>query len=109
VAGHSRLREDWARRAEWEAEGSSAAAIGMREGYAKRPPCFCRVCVCVCVCVCGSVEHYGLLSVSKLKRSPTLASFNVAQAAGMELQSPSSLPFSTGLYCIALHCTHHMQ
>ena len=66
-------------------------------------------CVCVCVCVCGSVEHYGLLSVSKLKRSPTLASFNVAQAAGMELQSPSSLPFSTGLYCIALHCTHHMQ
>jgi hypothetical protein len=75
----------------------------MRGGYTKRPPCFCRV--CVCVCVCGSVEHYGLLSVSKLKRSPTLASFNVAQAAGMELQSPS-LPFSTGLYCIALHSPH---
>ena len=60
--------------------------------------------------VCGRIEHYRLLlSVSKSKPSPTLASFNVAQAAGMELQSPSSLPFSTGLYCIALHCTHHMQ
>jgi hypothetical protein len=29
--------EDWA-----EAEGSSAAAIGMRGGYTEEPPCFCR-------------------------------------------------------------------
>ena len=91
--------EDWA-----EPEGSSAAAIGIAEDTQNG-----LLASAGCVCVCGSVEHYGLLSVSKLKRSPTLASFNVAQAAGMELQSPSSLPFSTGLYCIALHCTHHMQ
>jgi hypothetical protein len=63
--------------------------------------------------VCGSVEHYRLLSVSKLKRSPTLASSNVAQAASSASNSqaavqhwPAALtPCSSSMYCTAMHCS----
>jgi hypothetical protein len=61
--------------------------------------------------VCGRIEHYRLLlSVSKSKRSPTLASFNVAQAAeplpfcrlSVQHWPPALTPCSSST---ALHCS----
>jgi hypothetical protein len=67
-------------------------------GYTKRPPYFCRV--------CGSVEHYTAVWWSKSKRSPTLASFDVAQLSLPSIQHwpPALTPCSsrTALHCFAV-------
>ena len=107
MAGHSRLREDWARRAEWEAEGSSAAAIGMREGYAKRPPCFCRVCVCVCVCVWECRALWAAVGV-KVEALPHTCKFQCGSSSwhGAPVSLLSAVQHWPVLYRTALHSPH---
>ena len=101
MAGHSRLREDWARRAEWEAEGSSAAAIGMRGGYTKRPPCFCRVCVWECRALWTAV---GV----KVEALPHTCKFQCGSSSwhGAPVSLLSAVQHWPVLYRTALHSPH---